>query len=217
MFRFIWWKGVCGFIGVSLLVASHANPYNKAELDAAERGLNGRKMMTDFISLYKGDPGQLANRKDLLYISYELVRRLEKGEESIKSQLNLIDQKITRLRASGTGAPNIMKEIETLNQKLVVINDRVMRLSAEGTGGKTSTVASPDVKREVRTLVPPLIDKSPRIQKIEREIAALKKNQKPEDRRRGSDKALNSQVHTARLIAGTSIAVTLFTVLFMAR
>ncbi|MCH7761898.1 hypothetical protein IIA15_10950 [candidate division TA06 bacterium] len=194
MLRFSFWKVICAFIGTSLLLSTNAQSYNEAQLDAAARGLRERRVMKEFIILYKGDPGQLVNRKDLLYISYELVRSMEKGDESIKNQLKLI------------------------NKNLQVINQRVTTLSATGTGGKTTTVMSPDIEKEVKILLPPLIEKNPRLKKMEREIAALKKNQKPLDpKRRGSDKHLDSQVRTARLIAGTSIAVTLFSVLFMAR
>jgi hypothetical protein len=224
MFRKLFWVGVLVILGLSFVLSTTVQAYNKAELDAAERGLQGRKLMSEFISLYKGDPGQLANRKDLLYISYELIRRLEKGEETISAQLKILNQKVTRL-SPGTGgkdavltSPGTQKEINALSQRVTLLNDRVMRLSSTGVSGDTKGLTSPNVKKEVKSLLPSMLNQSPRIKKMEKEIITLRKNQKSEGKKgKGSDRDVDSQVKTARLIAGTSIAVTLLTVLFMAR
>jgi len=210
------WKGILAFAGMSLVLSSNAQAYNQADLDAAERGLQGRKVMADFLTVYKGDPSQLGNRKDILYISYELIRRIEKGEESLTNQLKAIDLKLNGLAAkvgkTGTvSSPALDAKVDTLNLKLLSLEGRVTRLSPGGTGGQPSA----DVAKEVKTLLPTLIQQDSKIQMMEKEITALKKDQKTD--RKGSDRDINSQVQTARLIAGTSIAVTLFTVLFMAR
>jgi hypothetical protein len=224
MFRNLLWKGILVMLGLSFVLSTTVQAYNKAELDAAERGLQGRKIMTEFISLYKGDPGQLANRKDLLYISYELIRRLEKGEETVSAQLKILNQKVTRLSTGAGGkdaslsSPGIQKEISAISQRITMLNDRVTRLSSTGVSGGSKGLQSPNVKKEVKSLRPSMRQQSPRIQKMQKDIVTLRKNQKSEGKKgKGSDRDVDSQVKTARLIAGTSIAVTLLTVLFMAR
>ena len=225
MLRYTEWLGISLFIGLSFSLMTDSHAYNKAELDAAARGLKARNMMSEFLSLYSGDPGQLANRKDLLYLSYELIRKMEKGEEKISRQLRAINQKITRLSTTGTGgrnasgtSPLLEKEVQTLTQRISLLNDRVTRLASTGVSGRSQTVVTGDVGQEVKTLLPSILQKNPRIKKMEKEIATLRKNQKSDGSLdKGSNTQMNSRVKSARLIAGTSIAVTLLSVLFMAR